>query len=229
MYKKGVTIPQHSTSTILAKQKLCEDRCGGIALNDIMQKMQKRILFGLIAVLSALAAQDQLFSGVGNSVIPPKISTLEHTPTPSNQLPTSQPATTVTRVVDGDTIIVSINGTTEKVRLIGVDTPETVDPRKPVQCFGNEASAFTKSLLTDESVHFESDPTQGDRDKYGRLLRYVFLSDGTLVNQQIIALGYGHEYTYRIPYKYQAKFKAAERIAREGKKGLWGPSACSKN
>ena len=132
----------------------------------------------------------------------------------------------VTRIVDGDTIIVEVNGVQEKIRLIGTDTPEVVDPRKPVQCFGKEASAFTKNLLAGGSVRLESDPTQGDRDKYGRLLRYVFLSDGTFVNKTLIAEGYAHEYTYRIPYRYQTDFKTAERSARENKKGLWVPGAC---
>lgn len=133
----------------------------------------------------------------------------------------------VARVVDGDTIVVLINGVSEKIRLIGVNTPETVDPRKPVQCFGKEASAFTKSLLLNKTVRLETDPSQDDRDKYGRLLRYVFLADGILVNKEIIALGYGHEYTYRVPYKYQNDFKNAERTARENKIGLWADSACN--
>lgn len=136
---------------------------------------------------------------------------------------------TVVRVVDGDTIIVDINGKNEKIRLIGVDTPETVDPRKPVQCFGKEASTFTKNLLEGKQVRLEGDSSQGDRDKYGRLLRYVFLPDDTFVNKEIITQGYGHEYTYRIPYHYQKDFKTAERSARSSQKGLWPPTACSVN
>lgn len=134
---------------------------------------------------------------------------------------------TVTRVVDGDTIIVDTNGAQEKIRLIGVDTPETVDPRKPVQCFGKEASLFTKNLLEGREVRLESDSSQGDRDKYGRLLRYVFLEGGTFINREIIAQGYGHEYTYRTPYQYQADFKTAERRAQETHRGLWSPDACN--
>lgn len=133
---------------------------------------------------------------------------------------------TVVRIVDGDTIVVSTKGVQEKIRLIGVDTPETVDPRKPVQCFGKEALDFTKGLLLGVQVKLESDNSQSERDKYGRLLRYVFLSDGTLVNQKIISEGYGHEYTYRTPYKYQNEFKEAEQSARENRKGLWVDNAC---
>jgi len=133
----------------------------------------------------------------------------------------------VVRIVDGDTIVVDINGKQEKIRLIGVDTPEAVDPRKPVQCFGKEASLFTKNLVENKKVRLEGDSSQGDRDKYGRLLRYVFLSDGTLVNKEIIVQGYGHEYTYRVPYYHQTGFKTAEHTARETEQGLWAPDACT--
>ncbi len=127
----------------------------------------------------------------------------------------------VVRVIDGDTIQVFVKDAKETVRLIGVDTPETVDPRKPVQCFGKQASDFTKSLLTGKTVYLESDATQGDTDKYQRLLRYVFLEDGTNVNRLLIKEGYAHEYTYKVPYTYQTAFKDAEKSARENNKGLW--------
>jgi micrococcal nuclease len=133
----------------------------------------------------------------------------------------------VVSVVDGDTIKVSINGTTKTVRLIGIDTPETVDPRKPVQCFGKEASDKAKATLLNKMVRLESDPTQGDLDKYQRLLKYVFLEDGTFFNKFVIEQGYAHEYTYEIPYKYQSEFKAAEKTAREAQLGLWNPGTCN--
>jgi len=123
----------------------------------------------------------------------------------------------VTRIVDGDTIEVDGIG---KVRLIGVDTPETVDPRKPVQCFGKEATQKTTQMLLGKKVHLESDPSQGEKDKYNRALRYVFLEDGTNFNKWLIENGYAHEYTYNLPYKYQLEFKSAERSARESRKGL---------
>lgn len=132
----------------------------------------------------------------------------------------------VVRVVDGDTIEVEINGTKESIRFIGIDTPETVDPRKPVQCFGREASAKTKSLLEGRSVRLEADSSQGERDKYNRLLRYVFLPDGTHINDLLIRQGYAHEYTYNLPYKYQAQFKQAEQEARAAKRGLWADGVC---
>ncbi len=131
----------------------------------------------------------------------------------------------VMKVVDGDTIQVSATGKAddvETVRFIGIDTPETVDPRKPVQCFGKEASNKTKELLTDQNVFLEKDETQDDRDKYGRMLRYVLLEDRTNVNQYLIQEGYAHEYTYRIPYTHRLEFKQAEVYAKEHEKGLWG-------
>lgn len=147
--------------------------------------------------------------------------------------PTSIPQSdlyTVSSVIDGDTIQVVINNKKETIRLIGIDTPETVDPRKTVQCFGKEASAKTKSLLSDKSVRLESDPTQGERDKYQRLLKYVFLpiEGGQLlfVNDYLVREGYAHEYTYNIPYKYQSEFKQAQKEAEENKKGLWADDAC---
>ena len=132
----------------------------------------------------------------------------------------------VVKVIDGDTIVVKIDGKDEVIRLIGINTPETVDPRRPVECFGREASDKAKEILTGKKVFLEADPTQADRDKYGRLLRYVFLEDGTNFNKLMIMEGFAFEYTYYIPYKYQSEFKEAERKAREAKKGLWADDAC---
>lgn len=132
----------------------------------------------------------------------------------------------VIKVVDGDTIHVSVDGTNQTVRLIGIDTPEVVDPRKPVQCFGKEASSRAKEILTGKQVRLENDLAQGDKDKYGRLLRYVFLADGTNFNKKMITDGYAHEYTYNLPYKYRDEFKLAEKDARINKRGLWADNVC---
>ncbi len=133
---------------------------------------------------------------------------------------------TVTRVVDGDTIVVRINDGDESVRLIGLDTPEIVDPRKTVECFGKEASDEAKKILAGKTVRLETDASQDFRDKYGRLLAYVILTDGTNFNKFMIANGFGYEYTYKVPYKYQADFREAEKIARENKSGLWAEGIC---
>jgi len=133
---------------------------------------------------------------------------------------------TVVKVVDGDTIHVNVNGQKLKIRLIGIDTPEVVDPRKPVQCFGREASAQAKTILGGQSVYLETDPSQDSIDKYGRTLAYVWTELGRLFNLDMIADGYANEYTYYLPYRYQQEFKAAENDARTHDRGLWSPSAC---
>lgn len=126
------------------------------------------------------------------------------------------PAQLVERVVDGDTIRVQGVGA---VRLIGVDTPETVDPRKPVQPYGREASAFTRMLAEGKIVRLEFDWQRADR--YGRTLAYVYLPDGTLLNAEIIQRGYGFAYT-KYPFKLLEQFRDLERHARETSQGLWG-------
>ena len=124
-----------------------------------------------------------------------------------------------TRVIDGDTIAVEKNGKKEKVRLIGVDTPETVHPSKPVEYFGKEASEFTRKNVEGKRVRLEYD--WQSRDKYGRLLAYVYIEEnGTFLNAEIIRQGYGFAYT-RYPFKYLEDFRKYEREARENRRGLW--------
>ena len=160
----------------------------------------------------------------------PNVATSEKLPSgdasKANSLAQTQELYDVVKVVDGDTIDVSIDGKIERIRLIGIDTPETVDPRKPVQCFGVEASNKAKATLTGKKISLENDSTQGERDKYNRLLRYVFLEDGTNFNLFMIKEGYAYEYTYNLPYKYQSEFKQAQKDAEINKKGLWAPGAC---
>ena len=119
------------------------------------------------------------------------------------------------RVVDGDTL--ELEGG-ERVRLIGVDTPETVDPRRPVQYFGKEASAFTRRMVEGQRVRLDYD--QQRQDRYGRTLAYVYLEDGTFVNAEIIRRGYGFAYT-SFPFRYADEFRGHEREARESRRGLW--------
>jgi micrococcal nuclease len=122
---------------------------------------------------------------------------------------------------DGDTITVNMNGKAERIRMIGVDTPETQDPRKPVQCFGRAASAFTKQLIGDQPVRLEADTQSDNRDRYNRLLRYIYLPDGRLVQAEIIKQGFGFAYT-SFPFDKSIEFKVYENLAREESKGLWG-------
>ena len=128
----------------------------------------------------------------------------------------------VSKIVDGDTIKVIIDGEEQTVRLIGVDTPETVHPNKDVECYGLEASDFTKSLLTNKIVELEFDESQGQTDRYGRLLAYVYRADDHLfVNRELIKQGYAYEYTYNTPYKYQTEFQQDQETASASKIGLW--------
>lgn len=141
----------------------------------------------------------------------------------------ASPSTTskVIKVVDGDTVTVETNGVRETIRVIGINTPETVDPRKPVECFGQEASSRAHELLDNQTVTLEADSTQGERDKYDRLLRYVFLSNGSDFGKQMISEGYAYEYTYSTPYKYQQDYKTSQSDAENAKRGLWADGACS--
>lgn len=150
-------------------------------------------------------------------------------PITTNSVSTSSTPTAfflVSRVIDGDTFDVEIDGNTERIRLIGVDTPETVDPREPVQCFGKEASERTNQLIEGKRVTLETDSSQGERDRYGRLLRHVFLSDGRNLGLVLIGEGYAHEYTFSTAYRYQQAFKDAEKLARENELGLWADGTC---
>lgn len=164
---------------------------------------------------------------------------LAPTPTPERSVsPTLQPAVApatptgpvrtpaeVVEVIDGDTIKVRLDGTVVTVRLIGVDTPETVDPREPVMCYGREATAFTREMIerAGNRVLLEKDVSETDR--YGRLLRYVWLEhpDGRrMLNYELVAQGYAQVATYPPDVRYADWFLQAQREAREQGRGLWG-------
>ncbi len=123
--------------------------------------------------------------------------------------------TTVTRVIDGDTV--EIQGGA-KVRYIGIDTPESVKPNTPIQCFAKEASEKNKELVLGKEVRLEKDVSE--TDKYGRLLRYVYVGD-TMINEVLVKEGYAHAVSYPPDVKYQEKLRFAEQFARENNKGLW--------
>ena len=128
----------------------------------------------------------------------------------------SQDTNYVKRVIDGDTIELD-NG--ERVRLIGIDTPETVHPTKSVQYFGKEASNFTKNLVEGKLVKIEYDVQK--RDKYNRLLAYVYLEDGTFINAELVKQGYAQVSTYPPNVKYVHLFTKLQTEARENNRGLW--------
>lgn len=126
----------------------------------------------------------------------------------------------VIKVEDGDTITVDMEGKPERIRLIGVDTPEKNDPRKPVQCFAQAASDYTTGLIGDNRVLLVADSETTNRDRYNRLLRYVYLADGTFVNKKLIEDGYGFMLS-GFPFTKQPEFKTAEEQARQAGRGLW--------
>ncbi len=144
---------------------------------------------------------------------------------------------TVTRVVDGDTIRVDINGKEEAVRLIGVDTPETVKPNHPVEPYGKEASEFTKKKLTGKTVYLETDLEE--RDRYQRLLAYVWLEKPNGINNQeirekmfnaiLLREGYGQLLTVPPNVKYSDYFTEYQKEARENNRGLWGLQETDEN
>lgn len=128
-------------------------------------------------------------------------------------------------VVDGDTINVILDGVEERVRLIGIDTPETKKPDSPVECFGPEAAAYTESLLPDgTSLHLERDVEA--RDQYGRLLAYVYLADsGLFVNLEIVRQGYANTLTIPPNVAHADDFVEAARAAEASNLGLWAGCA----
>ena len=174
---------------------------------------------------SAISIQDNVTASDGSVTQPSPVSPIETAPAQTNSGNTI--SYKVVEVVDGDTVKIDMNGTTETIRLIGIDTPETVHPSKPVECFGIEASNKAKELLSGKTVSLETDISQGERDKYGRLLGYIILADGTNFNLQMIKQGYAYEYTYSSAYKYQSSFKSAQQYAKENGIGLWGAGVCA--
>jgi micrococcal nuclease len=128
----------------------------------------------------------------------------------------------VKRVIDGDTIMLESG---ERVQLIGVDTPESVDPRRPVERFAKEAWAFTRRMVEGKRVRLEYDPANEahahkDNTQQRQTMAYVFLEDGTLLNAEIIREGYGFALT-QFPFSRIEEFRRLERVARTNRRGLW--------
>ncbi len=128
---------------------------------------------------------------------------------------------TVVYVNDGDTITVRANNREDKVRFIGIDTPEKDHPSRPIQCYSYAATDYLTKLIGDNDVKLVADPTNTNRDRYDRLLRYVYLPDGTLLNAKLIEDGYAFAYT-SFPVTKMDEFLELERQAREANRGLWG-------
>lgn len=129
----------------------------------------------------------------------------------------------VIEVIDGDTIAVKDNGVRKLVRLIGIDSPETNHPTKPVQCYGKEAKEKLTEVLLNKEISMEVDISNVDR--YDRLLRYIYLED-QMINEQLVEEGYARAKTYEPDTKYQQKLQRAENVAKSEKVGLWSEDTC---
>jgi micrococcal nuclease len=182
--------------------------------------MNKKIITTIIFILLIIFVYNNEHATQNNQI------NSEHQNT--NQLDQKQKVT-LDRVVDGDTLVVFIDGESERVRLIGVDSPESVKENTPVECFGNESADYLEKLLSDnENIFLEYDEAAGKHDKYGRLLAHVFLADNTNVNRKIIHNGYAYEYSYQgQSYLHKNEYKDAEKFAKENKKGLWSLDSCN--
>lgn len=201
--------------------------------------MNNQLKLFLITIITLILSGYLFWSGLtqGGKLLPIKPNTTTQTPainvsvdggveesiesTPSSQ---EQSSVKVTKVVDGDTIEVEIEEVKKKLRYIGVNTPETVDPRRAVQCFGKEASNENKRLVEGKNIILEKDISE--TDKFGRLLRYIYLKldDGSLlfVNDYLVRQGFANASEYPPDVKYSDRFREAEREARENRRGLWG-------
>ena len=133
----------------------------------------------------------------------------------------------VVSAIDGDTITVRLDGAVVTIRLAGIDSPETKDPRVTVQCFGKEAAARTATLVRGAAVSVETDLTQPRPDRYGRLVAFVYLPDGTMLNERLLAEGFATEYAGALPHPYTDRFHAAAVAARRAGRGLWAADTCA--
>lgn len=175
-------------------------------------RLRRRTLFNIVLGLLALFLYFQ-------QEIPKSKDALGITQTPTPVIVQVTPGDTttaiVTRVIDGDTIEIAGG---KHIRYIGIDTPETVAPRKSVLCYGKESSQANSALVANKIVRLEKDVS--DTDRFGRLLRYVYVDD-IMVNDYLVRNGFARSISYPPDVKYQDRFHAAEREAREANRGLW--------
>ena len=166
----------------------------------------------LLLLASFLAEPEENFKEVSSS---PTVAPVEEKLPPPSLGNQERERVKVTRAIDGDTIELEDG---RRVRYIGIDTPETVDPQKPVQCFGKEAYLENKKLVEGKEIEIEKDISE--TDQYGRLLRYVWV-EGIFVNEYLVREGFAHAVTFPPDVRYQELFLEAERKAREEGRGFW--------
>ena len=183
----------------------------------VWMRLSLRALPPVFALLTAIVLSG--CTGEARVTEPTRPATI----TPSPYVRPGLTPATVTRVVDGDTIRVQIDGEEFRVRYIGIDTPETVDPRRPVGCFGKEASERNRQLVEGKTVGLENDVSE--TDSFDRLLRYVWIED-RMVNATLVEEGYALASTYPPDVRHSDQFAGLQAQAREASRGLWG-AACA--
>ena len=182
--------------------------------------MRRWLLVGAALAFLAACTDDTVTSTPSYTLPGPASGTPTDDPTATFRLNLT-PAT-VTRVVDGDTIVVDIDGSEYKLRYIGINTPEVVDPRRPVECFGQEARDYNEELVLGRTVGLEKDVSE--TDQFGRLLRYVWLGD-EMVNATLVREGYAQASAYPPDVRYQDLLSSLQAEAAGEGRGLWG-EAC---
>jgi endonuclease YncB( thermonuclease family) len=183
-----------------------------------LSRKEKFLIYLTIVIVYALVSSIMSMRGGGPELSPAQVP---------GSLDVALDHYLVTKIIDGDTIQISengkIDGPKKTVRYIGIDTPETVSPGDPIECFGKEAAAKNAELVLGKSVRLEKDISETDR--YGRLLRYAYLDSNQgeiFINITLIQEGYASASAYPPDVKHRDEFREAEKIAREAHLGLWG-------
>jgi micrococcal nuclease len=177
------------------------------------------VLLLLVALVVVAGCEGYVDGGGGKGRAPADLATTRAERAAWPGPPKGAVAAKVQRVVDGDTFVATVNGRRERVRVIGVDTPESVDPNRPDEPFGEEASDFAKHYLDGETVRMAGDVEP--RDRYGRMLAYVWLADGTFWNALLAAEGYAQQLTIPPNVTYADLFRRLVGEARRQNRGLW--------
>jgi micrococcal nuclease len=175
------------------------------------------LLLLLVLLVGCEGYVDDLGGGSGKA--PPGLSTSSAERKAWPDPPRDAVAAEVQRVSDGDTFVATVKGRRERIRVIGVDTPESVSPNQPDEAFGEEASDFAKRYLDGETVRLAGDAEP--RDRYGRMLAYVWLADGTFWNALLVAEGYAQQLTIPPNVTYASLFRRLAGEARRQERGLW--------
>ena len=191
-----------------------------------------------LAVAAAIVVSASIFSALQVRSVSQRVAALEQSQATlrtsgTAALPTSRPTPRVeppdgsshaiVAVVDGDTAKIEFQGETISMRIIGIDTPETVHPSRPVEPFGPEATVRARELLEGKTVklEYDADPEHDRFGKYGRLLVYLRLEDGTDFGKSMVAAGFARAYP-KYPFSRSKEYLAVEAVAKKAKKGLWG-------